>query len=78
MFADYEAVFFGTPSYCDSYSPNNGWEEDHFRRRRAWDEKILQFMERKKAAGVNIMWVGDLVSFSHMRIIDNKNTIQIS
>ncbi len=44
--------------------PNNGWGESHFARRKAWDEKILQFLKRQKLAGENLMWIGDLVSSS--------------
>lgn len=44
------------------YSPNNGWDEKHFARRKAWDEKVRTFVREQKEAGVQIMWVGDLVS----------------
>lgn len=46
------------------YSPNNGWEESHFNRRRDWDDQVKSFMARKKEAGVRIIWMGDLVSSS--------------
>lgn len=44
-----------------SYVPNNGWGERHFARRKAWDDKILQFVQRQKQAGKQLLWVGDLV-----------------
>lgn len=44
------------------YVPNNGWASGHFNRRREWDDAMKAFMQRKKDAGVNVMWLGDLVS----------------
>lgn len=59
-------VEFSTFTILHTYSPNNGWGNDHFDRRIAWDEKVQAFMARKKADGDNVIWVGDLVSWLHL------------
>ncbi|KAI0564693.1 Endonuclease/Exonuclease/phosphatase [Gracilaria domingensis] len=47
-------------SVLHTYSPNNGWEEKHFQRRRAWDNQLKQFMARKRESGIKVIWIGDL------------------
>ncbi|CAN8067120.1 unnamed protein product [Agarophyton chilense] len=47
-------------SVLHTYSPNNGWEEKHFARRRAWDKQVKEFMERKRKSGIRVIWMGDL------------------
>jgi exonuclease III len=32
----------------NTYVPNNGWSEDHFGRRRAWDAQLLEFLRNVK------------------------------
>ncbi|CDJ60824.1 DNA-(apurinic or apyrimidinic site) lyase, putative [Eimeria maxima] len=37
---------FGRFSFLTTYSPNNGWAEGSFQRRRKWDEALLKFVQR--------------------------------
>lgn len=42
------------------YVPNNGWDEKHFARRKAWDDRVLQFLKEKNDKQIPVMWIGDL------------------
>lgn len=43
-----------------TYSPNNGWNEKGFKRRRKWDASVKDFLINRRANGVQAMWCGDL------------------
>lgn len=43
-----------------TYSPNNGWNEKSFERRREWDACVKRFLGNRRAHGVEAVWCGDL------------------
>lgn len=43
-----------------TYSPNNGWNEKHFERRRKWDASVKDFLINRHSRGVPVVWCGDL------------------
>lgn len=43
-----------------TYSPNNGFNEKGFKRRREWDRKVKQFLVNRRTDGVQVVWCGDL------------------
>lgn len=43
-----------------TYSPNNGWNEKGFERRRKWDASVKQFLVNRRSNGVPTIWCGDL------------------
>ncbi|CDI87395.1 DNA-(apurinic or apyrimidinic site) lyase, putative [Eimeria praecox] len=47
---------FGCFSFLTTYSPNNGWVETSFQRRRKWDEELLKFVQQQKKP---LIWMGD-------------------
>lgn len=52
---------FGTFWLLHTYAPNNGWEENQFRRRREWDEEIRSFVSRRAEDPTKgLIWIGDL------------------
>mmetsp|Transcript_218 Transcript_218/g.538 ORF Transcript_218/g.538 Transcript_218/m.538 type:complete len:377 (-) Transcript_218:1291-2421(-) len=51
---------FKSFSLLHTYSPNNGWDEEHFSRRREWDEKIRRFVSMCREKGRPLIWMGDL------------------
>ncbi|KAF8821555.1 exonuclease III APE [Cardiosporidium cionae] len=67
------AAFFDSLVVISTYTPNNGASEDHFIRRRVWDEEMLKFMQSLKKDNQKIIWLGDLncapedVDLSHSR-----------
>ncbi|CDJ66205.1 DNA-(apurinic or apyrimidinic site) lyase, putative [Eimeria necatrix] len=48
---------FGRLAFLTTYSPNNGWTQTSFQRRRQWDDALLKFMERQKKP---LIWMGDI------------------
>mmetsp|Transcript_13109 Transcript_13109/g.36891 ORF Transcript_13109/g.36891 Transcript_13109/m.36891 type:complete len:347 (+) Transcript_13109:660-1700(+) len=53
------AEFGGFDVLC-TYSPNNGWQEDSFRRRRQWDQQITEFLEQHAQGDKPLIYLGDL------------------
>lgn len=51
---------FETLILLNTYSPNNGWkdEDNSFKRRRKWDKRILEFVQ--KTSEKPLIWCGDL------------------
>lgn len=43
-----------------TYSPNNGWNEKNFERRRKWDASVKDFLINRRSHGVQVVWCGDL------------------
>mmetsp|Transcript_3665 Transcript_3665/g.10958 ORF Transcript_3665/g.10958 Transcript_3665/m.10958 type:complete len:382 (+) Transcript_3665:155-1300(+) len=43
-----------------TYAPNNGWDEEHFVRRRKWDSSVKDTAARLAQEGLGFMWIGDL------------------
>lgn len=58
---------FETFRLLNTYSPNNGWkdEENAFQRRRKWDKRIVEFLN--KTSDKPLIWCGDL-NVSHEEI----------
>eukprot|EP00873_Tetraselmis_striata_P011720 jgi/Tetstr1/431984/TSEL_021461.t1 len=51
---------FETFDLLATYSPNNGWSEESFARRRQWDAEVTAFLRRQREAGRPVVYVGDL------------------
>ncbi|XP_026191728.1 uncharacterized protein LOC34619267 [Cyclospora cayetanensis] len=47
---------FGRLAFLTTYSPNNGWAEQSFQRRKKWDEELLAFVKRQQKP---LIWMGD-------------------
>ncbi|KAJ6825183.1 DNA-(apurinic or apyrimidinic site) lyase [Iris pallida] len=61
ILAEFESYFI-----LNTYAPNNGWkeEENSFKRRRKWDKRILDFVQKVEKP---LIWCGDL-NVSHQDI----------
>lgn len=56
----YNSTRLVPPTLQNTYAPNNGWREESFQRRREWDALVLRFVQRTRASGQPLVWLGDL------------------